>query len=989
MRNGKRILSLALLVLLVVLLMPVAAHADPPQDGCPGSAAGGPVTTTHSWVIESDTATCTKDGKRVWRCTKCGKTYGEKSPALGHDFGNGRVTREATCTKEGEKTWTCSRCGATKTDTFPAKGHSPVSIPAVAATCTATGLTEGSQCSVCGEILKAQETVPATGHTPAAIPAVAPTCTETGLTEGEKCSVCGEILKAQETVAATGHAWSDWATQIEATCTDGGIEIRTCLSCGTEETRSTDALGHAPVTIPGSDPTCEADGYTDGETCDRCGFVLKEREVLPAIGHEWDEGQVTREPQDFTPGVRTFTCQHDPSHTRTEEIDPAPWLFASFTGSFPDFTTFDLATKDLTPLTITEQPQDGAVTRHGGDSLTLHVAATGGTGDYTYEWKYRPTYNSTIGNIISWTFLHTSGKQTEPVFEAYDGNMRYWCVVTDSAGNTAQSETAIVSYKLGIAKQPDNANLQPTGKATLSCLAEDGSGSYSYRWIDNQDNEIDVGSSIDVTEIGDYMCIATDDLTGETASSYVATVYDTEPFRLMTFTGDGEHHPDGSGMLKAGFAGGVQPYEIWWDKDGEAIESEDAEVDDYIGAVVYNATIGNYTVHAVDAMGEVITATSHRTAPKLTIVEQPVGGIIPKGKYLPLRVTVSDGEAPYHFQLYWNGEKFVGTDTDNPYTGYSAWESGEYYIHIEDSQGRQADSDVVTCENAVFRIKDQTESASLAKPGDTASLFVEAEGGIEPYTYLWSLKIGNTRYKVGESRTISADKPGEYLCRVVDTDGEMIHSKTILVGYTGDTPIITKQPVGGNLVYGGSVYLSCAAVSGSGGELRYEWERSTTAEGSRPSWGKASRSGGSTWYMEASATGAYHCRVTDTKTGKYTFTQTVFVTRELSATAEGHRDNMRPDYYYTLHIQGGAAPYTVKVYLITERSEFNPKTILWRTYTVATEEEANNFEEQIPDFWNYSYYYAKDNEWIRSFETTKAFAIITDAEGKTTRVDIR
>ena len=256
------------------------------------------------------------------------------------------------------------------------------------------------------------------------------------------------------------------------------------------------------------------------------------------------------------------------------------------------------------------------------------MAATGGTGDYTYEWKYRPTYNSTIGNIISWTFLHTSGKQTEPVFEAYDGNMRYWCVVTDSAGNTAQSETAIVSYKLGIAKQPDNANLQPTGKATLSCLAEDGSGSYSYRWIDNQDNEIGVGSSIDVTEIGDYMCIATDDQTGETASSYVATVYDTEPFTLVYFTGDAEYVPEGegSGILMAEFKGGVQPYEIWWDKDGEAHESQEGDMNENYGSVVHITTVGDYTVHAVDAMGEVITATSHLTAPKLTIVEQPVGG---------------------------------------------------------------------------------------------------------------------------------------------------------------------------------------------------------------------------------------------------------------------------------------------------------------------------------------------------------------------------
>ncbi len=45
----------------------------------------------------------------------------------------------------------------------------------------------------------------ALGHTEVAIPAVAPTCTETGLTAGVKCSVCKDILTEQEEVAALGH----------------------------------------------------------------------------------------------------------------------------------------------------------------------------------------------------------------------------------------------------------------------------------------------------------------------------------------------------------------------------------------------------------------------------------------------------------------------------------------------------------------------------------------------------------------------------------------------------------------------------------------------------------------------------------------------------------------------------------------------------------------------------------------------------------------
>ncbi len=90
------------------------------------------------------------------------------------------------------------------------KDHTVVEVPAVEATCTATGLTAGEKCSVCGTVLKAQETVPMKEHTEEIIEAVAATCTEAGHKEGVKCSVCGTILMEPETVEALGHDYTEY-----------------------------------------------------------------------------------------------------------------------------------------------------------------------------------------------------------------------------------------------------------------------------------------------------------------------------------------------------------------------------------------------------------------------------------------------------------------------------------------------------------------------------------------------------------------------------------------------------------------------------------------------------------------------------------------------------------------------------------------------------------------------------------------------------------
>ncbi len=148
--------------------------------------------------------THTENGEKTFTCSNCGDSYKEVINADGTHKHISAVTKASTCTEKGVMTYTCA-CGDTYTEEIPMVAHTETTLSAVAPTCTQTGLTEGAECSVCGEILTAQTVIPEKGHTEVTLYAVAPTCTQTGLTEGIKCSDCGTVLDAQEEIPATGH----------------------------------------------------------------------------------------------------------------------------------------------------------------------------------------------------------------------------------------------------------------------------------------------------------------------------------------------------------------------------------------------------------------------------------------------------------------------------------------------------------------------------------------------------------------------------------------------------------------------------------------------------------------------------------------------------------------------------------------------------------------------------------------------------------------
>ena len=243
------------------------------------------------------------------------------------------VTTEPTCDKEGLRTYTAKvtfegkEYTDTKTETLPATGHTygaPVWKWNDDFTASATFTCDNDDSHV--------ETVNATVTNEVT---TAATCETDGVrTYTAKVTFEGKEYTdtKTETLPATGHAYGepvwkwndDFTASATFTCANDTSHVETVNAAVTNEvtteatceadgvrtytakvtfegkdytdtkTETLPATGHDTELVGAKDATCTEDGYTGNEVCKVCQTVVKQGEVIPALGHDYKDGKCSR-----------------------------------------------------------------------------------------------------------------------------------------------------------------------------------------------------------------------------------------------------------------------------------------------------------------------------------------------------------------------------------------------------------------------------------------------------------------------------------------------------------------------------------------------------------------------------------------------------------------------------------------------------------------------------------------------------------------------
>ena len=386
-----------------------------------------------------------------------------------HKFSTWTTTKNATCTQVGTKSRKCTVCGKTETQTIAKTGHKSVTDKAIPATCTTDGKTEGSH-----------------------------------------CSVCGAVIKAQEIIKATGHKFGNWTTTKSATCTESGTQIRKCETCGATESKSLSAKGHTEVVDKAIPATCTTDGKTDGSHCSVCGAVIKAQTTITATGHKSSGWIVDKAASIGVKGSKHKECTVCKKVLETAEIPALSRISISKASVTLSTSTYAYDGKTKTPSVTVKVngktlKKDTDYTVSYSNNTKVGTATVKITGKGNYTGSVSKTYSiknnfkkATVSGISTKAF--TGKNITQSITVKYNGktlkkgtdytvsyssNKNIGTATVKIAGKGSYTGTITKTFKINPAKQ-EIQKLTAKSKAFFVDWAQKGSATgYEIQYATN------------------------------------------------------------------------------------------------------------------------------------------------------------------------------------------------------------------------------------------------------------------------------------------------------------------------------------------------------------------------------------------------------------------------------------------------------------------------------------------------------------------------
>jgi hypothetical protein len=339
------------------------------------------------------------------------------------------------------------------------------------------------------------------------------------------------------------------------------------------------------------------------------------------------------------------------------------------------------------PGALTLSTSQNDVACHGGNDGDATVAATGGTGVFTYAWNTGGTAATETGLLM--------------------GN--YSVLVTDANGCSTSAAVTIsepAAIVLSTSQHNVSCNGGNDGDATI--IAAGGTGGFTYAWSTGGTAATETGLIA-----GNYSVLVTD--ANGCSISAAVTIFEPGVLTLSTSQNDVACNGGNDGDATVTATGGTGVFTYAWSTGGTA-------------ATETGLLMGNYSVLVTDANGCSTSAAVTISEPAAIVLSTSQHNVSCNGGN-DGDATISAAGGTGVFTYAWSTGGTAATET-----GLAA---GNYFVLITDANGCSTSAAVTISEPDAITFSTSHSNVSC-NAGNNGSATVSATGGTGTLTYAWS-----------------------------------------------------------------------------------------------------------------------------------------------------------------------------------------------------------------------------------------------------------